>query len=111
MKVVVASLSSEASERAVEALVAALRDAGMEVVLAGKALGVPNIVPTVVQEDAAAVVLADSERPSSAELGELVDGLRRQCGEGIKVVLPAETPNKAVEILLSEERGKDRPCL
>jgi methylmalonyl-CoA mutase C-terminal domain/subunit len=99
MKVLIAKPGLDGHDRGAKVVVQALRDAGMEVVYTGLKRTPEEIVAEAVQEDVDVVglsILSGAHVPLSRRV---LDGLRAQGADDVKVVVGGTIPPRDVDAL------------
>ena len=101
MKVLIAKPGLDGHDRGAKVVVQALRDAGMEVVYTGLKRTPEEIVAEAVQEDVDVVglsILSGAHLPLSRRV---LEGLRAQGADDVKVVVGGIVPPRDVDALLA----------
>src|SRR5437867_13444985 len=107
MKVLIAKPGLDGHDRGAKVVVQALRDAGMEVVYTGLKRTPEEIVAEAVQEDVDVVGLSILSGAHVSLARRVLEGLRAQGADDVKVVVGGIVPPRDVD--RSEERrvGRD----
>jgi methylmalonyl-CoA mutase C-terminal domain/subunit len=106
MKVLVAKPGLDGHDRGAKVVVHALRDAGVEVVYSGLKRTPEEIVAEAVQEDVDVVGLSILSGAHLLLARRVIDGLRTQGADDIRVVVGGTIPPRDVPALLA--MGVDR---
>ena len=101
MKVLIAKPGLDGHDRGAKVVAHALRDAGVEVVYSGLKRTPEEIVAEAIQEDVDVIglsILSGAHLPLSTRV---LEGLRTQGADGIRVVVGGIIPPRDIETLLS----------
>jgi methylmalonyl-CoA mutase C-terminal domain/subunit len=101
VKVLVAKPGLDGHDRGAKVVVHALRDAGVEVVYSGLKRTAEEIVAEAVQEDVDVIGLSILSGAHLTLARRVLDGLRAQGADEIRVVVGGTIPPRDVPVLLS----------
>ena len=99
IRVVVAKVGCDIHERGALAVAQVLREAGMEVIYTGRYQTPLGVVKTAVEEDADIIALSDSTGSMRIIAESVLDILKKQGAEDVKVVAGGLIPQKDIPVL------------